>query len=205
MKGTMVMKQCEKGHIFDEKMYSECPYCNKSGTTGTRPLDNGGFTAPEFPKTSPLGGSDSPDFPATRPLNAPESAPARPKKEMSVTVALNVTDTGINPVRGWLVVTAGDKMGLPFVIHGEKNVVGRGSQFDINLAFDKAVSKEGDAVIAYDSRTRKFFITLAGGKNNIYHNDSILLAPTELKDYDTLEIGSTKFVFRSLCNEEYTY
>lgn len=199
------MKQCENGHIYDERMYPTCPYCNQGGNTGTRPLQNGGFSAPEFPRTAPLAGADSPDFPATMPLNAPQSEPPRPKKEMSVTVALNVTETGINPVRGWLVAVNGDKMGLSFVIHSEKNTIGRGSQFDVNLAFDKSVSKEGDAVVAYDARSRKFYVTPYGGKNNIYLNDGILLAPSEIKDYDTLEIGSTKFVFRSFCNADYTY
>ncbi len=79
---------------------------------------------------------------------------------MSVTVALNVTETGINPVRGCLVAVTGDKTGLPFVIHSKKNTIGRGSQFGVDPAFDKSVSKEGDAVVAYDARSRKFYVTL---------------------------------------------
>lgn len=175
------------------------------GSVGTRPLDNGGIAAPQFPKTAPLfSPAPAADFPETLPLDAAPTQ-GKAKKEMGVTVALNVTDTGINPVRGWLVAATGDKMGMSYIIHSEKNVIGRGSQFDINLSFDKAVSKEGDAVIAYDARTRKFFVAIMGGRNNIYHNGVILLSTTELKDYDTLEIGSTKFVFRSFCNEEFTY
>lgn len=201
------MKQCENGHIYDEKMYASCPYCANNGAVGTRPLDNGSFAAPQFPKTAPLSSPTAPPpgaFPETLPLDAPQTQ-GKAKKEMSVTVALNVTDTGINPVRGWLVAVSGDKMGLAYIIHSEKNVIGRGSQFDIDLSFDRAVSKEGDCVIAYDARSRKFFAALMAGKNNIYHNGAILLSTTELKDYDTLEIGSTKFVFRSFCNEEFTY
>lgn len=87
----------------------------------------------------------------------------------------------------------------------EKNSIGRGSQFDINLSFDNAISKDGDAVITYDSRGRKFFITLSTGKNNVYHNGNLLLTPEEIKDYDVLEIGSTKLVFRSFCNGDFTY
>lgn len=203
------MKQCERGHIYDEKAYSACPYCNQSGV-GTRPLDN---AAPDFPKTAPMNSESAPSFPSTLPLDAPEppraptpQAPARPKKEMSATIALNSNEVGgVRSVVGWLVVTDGEKKGMSFIIHSEKNHIGRGTQFDINLSFDNAASKDGDAVITYDSRGRKFFLTLAAGKNNVYHNDNLLLVPEELNDYDVVEVGSTKLVFRSFCNSEYTY
>lgn len=204
------MKQCANGHIFDEKMYDSCPYCNDKGNLGTRPLDNGG--GPAFPKTTALempGSSSSPAFPKTEPLVKPEpksdAAAPKVKKEMGVTVALNVTDSGINPLRGWLVAVSGDKAGIAFTIHSEKNFIGRGQNFDIDLSFDRAVSKEGDAIISYDARNRKFYLSLLSGKNNVYYNDSILLTPIELSDYDTIEIGSTKLVFRSFCNAEFTY
>lgn len=195
------MRQCEKGHIYDDKSYNECPYCNQNGSSGTRPLDIGTVSAPEFPRTAPLDSGSTPNFPATQPIDIP----ARPKKEMSATIALNANESGISPVCGWVVVMEGDNKGTSYSVHSEKNSIGRGSQFDINLSFDNAISKEGDAVITYDSRGRKFFITLSTGKNNVYHNGNLLLTPEEVKDYDILEIGSTKLVFRSLCNGDFTY
>ncbi len=201
------MKQCEKGHIYDEKAYSACPYCSQAGAAGVRPLEPAG--GPDFPKTTPLDTSSAPSFPKTTPLDAPApsapSAPPRPKKEMSATIALNVSDAGISPVRGWLVVTEGDNKGVSFCVHSEKNAIGRGSNYDVNLSFDKAISKEGDAVLTYDSRSKKFFITLAAGKNNVYRNGNLLLTPEEVKDYDVIEVGATKLVFRSFCNNEFTY
>lgn len=197
------MKQCERGHIYDEKLYASCPYCEQNSGVGVRPLENAGNPAPAFPKTAPLDSGNTPGFPATQPLDPPSPAPS--KKEMSATIALNSTDSGIRPVCGWLVVTEGGSKGRSFTVHSEKNTIGRGTQFDINLSFDKAVSKEGDAVITYDSRGRKFFITLSAGKNNIYHNGNILLTPEEVNDYDVIEIGATKLVFRSFCNKDYTY
>lgn len=188
------MKQCSNGHIYDETKHGECPYCQIGGNTSVRPLAN---TA------------EQPSFPKTMPLNAPAEPAAeecpKQKKEMSATVALNITDSGLNPVRGWLVVIDGVKKGLSFVIHSERNIIGRGADFDVNLSFDKAASKEGDAVITYDARKRRFYISPSAGKNNIYLNDSILLQPEEIKDYNILEVGETKFVFRSLCNGEFTY
>lgn len=192
------MRQCPKGHIYDEKMSKECPYCNNE--SGFVPIGLGG--QPDFPKTVPIAGGEDNAFPPTVPVES--SAPA---SAMSVTVALEETESGINPVRGWLVVTDGEKKGLSFEIHGEQNSVGRGSRFDINLSFDKAVSSDGNAVIAYDSKNDKFFLSpvLGKGKNNIYHNDAMLLMPVELHDYDRIQIGAATYVFRSFCNEDFTY
>lgn len=192
------MKQCSNGHIYDEIKHGECPYCSNIGSS-VRPFAGESAGQPAFPKTMPLHQQT-----AAQPPEKP-SVPKEQKKEMSPTVALNITDAGINPVRGWLVVIEGAKAGLSFVIHSEKNVIGRGAGFDVNLSFDKAASKEGDAIITYDVRKRLFYISPSVGKNNIYVNDSILLQPESIKDYDVIEIGETKFVFRSLCNEEFTY
>ena len=201
------MKQCENGHIYDEKTHAMCPYCNQAGLSVVRPLEGNDLA---FPKTAPLDTSSAPDFPKTAPLDASSApaapaAPARPKREMSATVALNVSEAGIQPVCGWLVVTEGDNKGVSFPVHSEKNTIGRGSNFDVNLSFDKAISKEGDAVLTYDSRSKKFFVTLGAGKNNVYHNNNLLLTPEEVKDYDLIEAGATKLVFRSFCNDEFTY
>lgn len=202
------MKQCPKGHIYDEKRNSECPYCEGSNA-GFQPLGGPLGLQPEFPKTVPVSeAADDNSFPPTMPLDdEPNAFAGGSSGNMSVTVALDQTEEGINPVRGWLVVTEGEKKGTSFVIHGEQNSIGRGQNFDLNLYFDKAVSSDGNAVIAYDSQSRKFFLSpvLGKGKNNIYRNDSILLMPAELSDYDKITFGTTAFVFRSFCNESFTY
>lgn len=201
------MKQCPKGHIYDEKRSNGCPYC-QGGNAGFQPL---GGSGPEFPKTVPISGAvDEAEFPPTAPVDnepAVQSFGGGNRGGMSVTVALDETEAGINPVRGWLVALDGDKKGVSYVLHGEQNSVGRGQKFDVNLSFDKAVSSDGIAVIAYDSRNFKFFLSpvLGKGKNNVYHNDAMLLMPTELKDYDKVTFGTTTFAFRSFCNEDFTY
>lgn len=200
------MKQCPNGHIYDEKRSGSCPYC-QGGNAGFQPL---GGSGPEFPKTVPISGAaDDMAFPPTMPVDnsAVPSFDGGNSGGMSVTVALDRTETGINPVRGWLVAVDGEKMGLSFVIHGEQNSVGRGQKFDINLSFDKSVSSDGNAVIAYDARNKKFFLSpvLGKGKNNVYHNDAMLLMPVELSDYDRIQFGTSTFVFRSFCNESFTY
>ncbi len=195
------MKQCPNGHIYDETRGGSCPYCNGSNVGVTMPLEAPApmsvGNAPEFPKTAPLGSMAA---------SADSPAPQRKEnREMSATVALNSTESGIRPVVGWLVVTEGDKKGTPFSIYPEKNYIGRGVQFDVNLSFDKAVSKEGDATIIFDGKHASFFITCGQGKNNVYVNSEILLQSMPIKDFDIIELGETKLVFRSLCNAEFSY
>lgn len=198
------MKQCPKGHIYDEKRSKDCPYCG-GGNAGFQALGGG---QPEFPKTVPIIEGGGSDFPPTMPIDSePVQSFGGSSGNMSVTVALDETEAGINPVRGWLVALDGDKKGVSYTLHGEQNSVGRGQKFDVNLSFDKAVSSDGIAVIAYDSRNFKFFLSPITGKskNNVYHNDAILLMPSELKDYDKITFGTTTYAFRSFCNEEFTY
>lgn len=200
------MKQCPKGHIYDEKRSAECPYC-QGGAVGIQSL---GGSGPEFPKTMPITEAvNDMAFPPTMPIDSSGTSDFGGSSSggMSVTIALDETEAGVNPVRGWLVAIDGEKKGVPYILHGEQNSIGRGQKFDVNLSFDKAVSSDGNAVIAYDSKNRKFFLSpvLGKGKNNVYHNDSMLLMPTELSDYDKIQFGTTTFVFRSFCNESYTY
>lgn len=202
------MKQCPKGHIYDEKRSSDCPYCRSDSNAAFQPL--GGMNgAPDFPRTMPITGAAEPSFPSTMPVDDQPvyDMGGASSGGMSVTVALDETSAGISPVRGWLVAVDGEKAGMSYNIHGEQNSIGRGSKFDINLAFDKSISSDGNAVIAYDSRNRKFFLSpvLGKGKNNVYHNDNMLLMPAELKDYDKIQLGTATYVFRSFCNESFTY
>lgn len=200
------MKQCANGHIYDEKRSSECPYCNNEGAVNVQAA---------FPKTTPVsGGSDNSPFPPTVPVGKNDSGVLsggsnveKVNKSMSATIALGQNECGINPVRGWLVAVDGDKKGISFELHGEQNSIGRGSNFDVNLSFDKAVSSDGNAVIAFDSANGKFFISPIFGKskNNVHYNNNMLLMPAELFDYDKIQIGSFTYVFRSFCNDLFSY
>lgn len=201
------MKQCSKGHIYDEKKNAECPYCGGTNA-GFQPLSGGAGFQPDFPKTVPIAGGSDNGFPPTMPIdNTPQYSSGVSSGSMGVTVALDETEAGISPTRGWLVAVDGEKKGLSFNIHGEQNSIGRGNNFDVDLFFDRAVSADGNAVIAYDPVKYKFYVSpIPGkGKNNVYLNDSILLMASEITDYDKLRIGSTTYVFRSFCNDSFTY
>ena len=208
----MAMQQCPNGHLFDDAKNSSCPYCSTGSSvdvtvplSDSQPMMGGNM----FPQTAPLDGFAAQGYVAPQPQvvqnEVPPTVPMNP--EFGVTVAVDGAENekGIIEVRGWLVCLEGEKRGEDFKIRGERNTIGRGNENDIKLSFDNSISKGANAVIAYDSRNNKFYISFGESKNNIYVNDQLLMTPVELKDYDIIEIGNTKMIFRSLCNETFNW
>ncbi len=212
----MAMQQCPNGHLFDDAKNSSCPYCSTGSSVNvTVPLSDpqpqmGGNM---FPQTAPLDGFAGQEYVAPQPQVAqagvqndfPATAPVGEQFAATTYKEDIVNENGIVEVRGWLVCLEGAKRGEDFKIRGEKNTIGRGGGNDIKLDFDSSISKGVNAIISYDVRNNKFFIFLGESKNNIYVNDTMLMTPIELKDYDIIEIGTTKMIFRSLCNDTFNW
>ncbi|MHB8064103.1 MAG: FHA domain-containing protein [Ruminiclostridium sp.] len=205
----MEMKQCASGHFYDASKNQQCPYCAGGSDIGvTRPLGNESgmyrttpvtyAEAPAFPKTAPISSAASyvNNIPPTMPINNPET---------NKTVALQINDQGIDPVRGWFVCVNGKKKGKDFRIHSEKNFIGRSKSNDICMDFDETVSRECSAIATYDVRTNKFWIQSGDGKSNIYLNDNIILVPVELNNNDVLTVGQTELMFMSFCNSSFKW
>lgn len=206
----MEMKQCANGHFYDASKNPQCPYCTGGSEIGvTRALGNengiyktAGISyadAPAFPKTAPISSTASSyvnNIPPTMPLNNPET---------NKTIALQVNEQGIDPVRGWLVCVNGKKKGKDFRIHSEKNFIGRSKSNDVCIDFDDTVSRECSVIVTYDARTNKFWLQSGDGKSNIYLNDNILLVPVELNSNDVITVGQTELMFMSFCNSKFKW
>lgn len=202
----MAMQQCPNGHLYDDEKNSQCPYCsNGSSVNITMPLDSPD-PVEVFPQTAPIDAQNyMPPQPQVAENVVPKTLPLDSKLSATTYKEDVINNKGIVEVRGWLVCLEGSKRGVDFKIRAEKNTIGRGQENDINLDFDSTISKGVNAVIAYDNRNNKFYLYQNASKNNIYFNNQLLLMPVELKDYDVLEIGETKMIFRSLCNELFTW
>lgn len=209
----MAMQQCPNGHLYDDSRNMSCPYCNGVGSNEslniTVPLGAGGM-APSMSDPIPMtvGVDSAPvkvaqeEIGQTRPLDTDQM--------VTTYVSSDDQESGetrdVDEVRGWLVCVNGSKRGLDFRLHSEKNTIGRGSENDVNISFDATVSKGVNAIVAYDRKTNKFFVYPEGvSKNNIYVNDGLLMMPVEIKDYDHIEVGETKLVFRTLCNDQFNW
>lgn len=204
----MAMQQCPNGHLYDDSKQSSCPFCgNGNSVNATIPLYDTPAVPQQpannaFPSTVPLGMENDniqpqnlDNFPATSPVD----------NEFGKTTYVDAKENEISVVRGWLVCLEGKKRGAAFEISGGRNSIGRGNTNDIKLEFDNSISKGVNAIVSYDERNNKFFIFLGESKNNIYVNNHLLMMPVELKDYDVIEIGTTKMLFRSLCNELFNW
>ncbi len=201
----MAMQQCPNGHLYDDEKNSHCPYCSgNSGVNVTMPLD-----APNpvemFPQTAPIDSQQQYADSSAAQNSVPPTVPVGTQYAATTYKEDIVNDKGIVEVRGWLVCLEGSKRGTDFKIHAEKNSIGRGPENDVNLDFDSSISKGVNAIITYDNRNNKFYLYQSVSKNNIYFNNQLLLNPVELKDYDVLEIGETKMIFRSLCNDGFKW
>lgn len=185
------MKQCESGHLYDELKYSSCPYCNRSRGIGMiRSLAESSNSNPAFPKTMPLHIAPS-----------HEVAPSHP----NVTMPLASQPSSLQPVYGWLVIIEGKQTGHCYQLYGGKNYAGRGKDLAIDLSFDATLSQDARMIILYDEKENRCYLTMGEGKSNVYYNGQVLLMPVELKDYDKIEFGASKLVFRSFCNETFQY
>ena len=106
------------------------------------------------------------------------------------------------PVVGWLVCTGGKEKGRSYPIHPENNYVGRGERMDICVN-DGVISHENQFVIAYVTRTRKFYASSSGGRNITELNDIPLSNTVEIHAYDRFTVGTATFMFIPFCGEQF--
>lgn len=195
----MAVIQCPNGHSYDNAKHARCPYCTGSQTIGvTVPLD----------ASAGAGGTPGIEFPKTMPVKAQVQAEPVGETEPyhNVTKALEINDQGVSAVVGWLVCIEGKKKGKDFRIHGQRNFIGRAGSNDICIDFDDSVSAVDNVIISYNEKNNKFYVQIGEHqKNNVYLNNEMLLMPTQLKENDVLELGGTKLMFRSFCNDSFKW
>ncbi len=208
----MAMQQCPNGHLYDDAKNGSCPYCSDNNSVNvTVPLSDGQLPmgGNMFPQTAPLDGFNAQNYEPPQPQVAqdvPNDFPSTVPLGTGGAVTMALDDEAVDKVRGWLVCVEGQKVGADFKIRSGNNTIGRGASNVIKIDFDTAISKGVNAILTYDVKNNKFFIFFSGeSKNNIYVNEQLLMTPVELKDYDIIEIGQTKLLFRSLCNDIFNW
>lgn len=198
----MAIQRCKNGHYYNDSETPNCPYCSGESSIGkTIPLgEEVNDQNPAFDPTELLG-NPAGGIPETRPVDQNQGADG-----FGHTVILDdAKNSEVKPVRGWLVVIEGQKLGLDFRIHTGKNAVGRLKSNDIVISFDETISGEKACFVIYDEKNNAFHLMAGESTNNIYVNNDILLMPRKLADNDIIEIGKTKLIFRSLCNDQFNY
>ena len=121
------------------------------------------------------------------------------------TMAYWSKDVNIDPVVGWLTCIEGAEKGKDFRIVSERNFIGRGDDMDIQLTGDNSISRKNHCSISYNPKKRIFMITPGQANGLIYIDNEALYDTRELKAYNLIEIGESKFIFVNLCGENFDW
>ncbi len=111
----------------------------------------------------------------------------------------------IKPVCGWLVCIEGARKGKDYKIISGKNFIGRADDMDIQILGDNEISRRNHAVIVFDPKNKET-VLLPGDSNGIvYLGGAALYTPTPLKQYATIELGKSKFIFIPFWGESFIW
>lgn len=111
----------------------------------------------------------------------------------------------LDPVTGWLVCIDGPSKGRDYKVFTAKNFIGRADSMDIQILGDNSISKKNHAIVIYDPKTRKTVIMPGDSKGLVYVNDDIIYSHKNLDSNDIIELGKSRFIFISLCGENFEW
>lgn len=127
------------------------------------------------------------------------------KKPVGFETPIEILKDNVKPVCGWLVCIDGARVGMDYKIHDGKNFVGRADDMDIQIVGDNEINRRNHTVIVYDQKKRNT-VTLPGDSAGLaYLNGEAVYVPTELKPYDTIELGKSRFIFVPLCGDNFEW
>jgi len=111
----------------------------------------------------------------------------------------------VKPVCGWLVCIAGARVGMDYKIHSGKNFVGRGDDMDIQIIGDNEINRRNHAIVVYDPKKRSTVLLPGDSEGLVYLNEEAVYIPTDIKPYDTIELGKSRFLFIPLCGDNFEW
>lgn len=127
------------------------------------------------------------------------------KKPVGFEAPEAVLEEEIEPVCGWLVCVDGARVGMDYAIRNGKNFVGRGDEMDIQILGDNSISRKNHTVIVYDQKKRSTVILPGESAGLAYLNGEAVYVPMDLKAYDEIELGQSRFVFVPFCGEHFEW
>ena len=162
---------------------------------------------------------------SARPAEAP--APARPAAEtaadakqnpadaVAAAKERNIIDEGktmayyqfedAEPVVGWIIGLSGFYFGESFNLKAGQNFIGRALTNDIALTEEKSISRECHTIVIFDPKTRRYYIQPGRSRSLTYVNGELLMQYRELRIYDKIQIGDSKYLFMPLCGRNFSW
>lgn len=157
-----------------------------------------------------------PNYDSDKTIVIRPKVPSKPKHEPTPTIHtthLSASDVDksdeMEYVVGWLIVLEGIGRGSDFRLSYGANRIGRSKEMEICLDFngraDNSISRDEHASIIYDDMSGDFFITVGRTPNLPRLNGQIIMSPTNIKNGDVIQVGTTKLWFVALCGSEFKW
>lgn len=216
----MNLKRCDKGHFYDADKFASCPHCaggigNSDETVAIQPDDDiktEALTVDKVEKNIPVRPEPIRQESEKQMTGSLSANISRAMQEVLVsepdddakTVRYYETETGIEPVVGWLVCIQGEDMGKSFNLKDGRNFIGRSAKMDVVLK-DNSVSRDKHAVIVYEPKRREFLAQPGESRELFYLNDNLVLNFEKLKVNDVIQVGNTKLMFVPFCSEAFSW
>ena len=124
-------------------------------------------------------------------------------KEISET---SETDVMMDPPVGWLALVDGPGKGNFLTLGYGQNTIGRGDNVRLKLDFgDAEVSRESNAIVTYDPKSRNFYLSPGTGQNLTYLDEEPVLSPTIINSGVKINIGQTTLRLVQLCDKDFDW
>ena len=131
-------------------------------------------------------------------------APRNQSIDKSKTMGYFSTGGKTEPPVGYLICTAGDDYGVGFQLKSGQNTLGRGMDMDV-VIMDPKVSREKQAFVLYDPKSRKFYVRPGEGSGLCYLNNELVMSSVELHQFDRLILGDTELMLIAVCCEQFSW
>lgn len=217
----MNLKRCDKGHFYDADKFTSCPHCaggigNSDETVAMQPDDDiktEALTVDKYEKQAPVKAEPPRQMTSSLSANISRAMQEAAMSEAPVsaqddddakTVRYYETETGVEPVVGWLVCIQGDDMGKSFNLKDGRNFIGRSAKMDVVLK-DNSVSRDKHAVVVYEPKRREFLAQPGESRELFYLNDNLVLNFEKLQVNDIIQVGNTKLMFVPFCSEVFSW
>ena len=76
---------------------------------------------------------------------------------------------------------------------------------DIQILGGNEINRRNNTIIVYDAKKMNTVILPGDAAGLAYLNDEAVYVPTELKPYDTISLGKSRFLFLPLCGTSFSW
>lgn len=183
----MALIQCNNGHFYQADQHTDCPHCGQGNTTTVGEGGLAGHPMHTMPEPGVFNGGGN------------------IARDAGATVGLFRKKTGMDPVVGWLICTAGADKGRDYRLRMDRNSIGRSPDMDVCINGDDTISRERHAYVSFNPRKNIFTVSPGEGRGLIYLNDEEVSGAMPLEAYDRIELGDATLLFIPFCGEKFQW